>query len=197
MRFALPSSRQWFRGVLVSKSKSSIENRVQVVGLVAIVISLLLVFYELQQSQRIAGAELMAQQFDAIADRYLAVMGEDAAATIAKACHEPETLTVEEQIVLDAYLNAQFLTIRRIWGLANFGDILTTRDEASAWSSGVFGYIFAFPQSDAWWAKIRLVYEPVFPHVVEIGDQVSTARDDTLFCESYFEGWVPEPVAMD
>lgn len=161
-------------------------------GLIAIVISLLLVFYELQQSQRIAGAELMAQQFDAIADRYLAVMGENAAATMAKACHEPTSLTAEDQIVLDAYLNAQFLTIRRIWGLSRFGDILTTREAASSWAEGVFGYLFAFPQSDVWWREIRRIYQPVFPEVVEIGDNVYEARGETLFCESYFEGWVPQ-----
>ncbi len=181
----------------MAKPKMSVGDKVQVVGVVAIVISLLLVVYELQQSQRIAGAELMAQQFDAIADRYLAVMGEDTAATLAKACHEPDTLSAEEQIVLDAYLNAQFLTIRRIWQLAEFGEILTTRDDARSWTKGVFGYVFAFPQSDAWWAKIRLIYQPVFPEVVEIGDRVSEQLGDTRFCQSYFEDWATDPVASD
>ncbi|MEO1594522.1 MAG: hypothetical protein AAFS02_04680 [Pseudomonadota bacterium] len=181
----------------MAKPKISVADKVQVVGVVAIVISLLLVLYELQQSQRIAGAELMAQQFDAIADRYLAVMGEGAAATLAKACHEPDTLNAEEQIVLDAYLNAQFLTIRRLWQLSDFGEILTTRDAARSWTQGVFGYVFAFPQSDIWWSKIRLIYQPVFPEVVEIGDRVSKERGDTLFCQSYFEDWSTEPMAAD
>lgn len=181
----------------MAKSKISVGDRIQIVGLIAIVISLLLVLYELRQSQRIAGAELMAQQFDAIAERYLAVMGDNAAATMAKACFEPETLDSEEQIVLDAYLNAQFLTIRRLWQLSDFGEILTTREASRGWSAGVFGYIFAFPQSETWWAKIRLIYEPVFPEVVEIGDRVASQREGELFCQSYFEGWTSPSRAVD
>lgn len=40
--------------------------------------------------------------------------------------------------------------------------------------------------------KVRLVYEPVFPHVVEIGSQVAKERDDTLLWKLYFESWVPD-----
>ncbi len=173
----------------MAKLQVSVGDKIQIIGLVAIVISVLLVLYELQQSRRIAGAELMAQQFDAIADRYLAVMGDNAAVTMAKACHEPETLSAEDEIVLDAYLNAQFLTIRRIWQLSDFGEILTTRDAARAWANGVFGYIFAFPQSGTWWQEIRLIYKPVFPDVVEIGDRVFKEKEGKLFCRTYFEGW--------
>lgn len=194
---ALPSGRDKLKGASMAQSKVSVEDKIQIIGLIAIVISLLLVLYELQQSRRIAGAELMAQQFDSIADRYLTVMGDNAAATMAKACHEPETLSAEDEIVLDAYLNAQFLTIRRIWQLSDFGEILTTREAARSWAKGVFGYVFAFPQSGTWWEEIRLIYEPVFPEVVEIGDRVLKGKEGTPFCESYFEGWTTKLSAPD
>ena len=173
----------------MAKSKVSVGDKIQIVGLVAIVVSLLLVLYELQQSREIAGAELMAQQFDAIADRYLSVMGDDAAKTLVKACHEPAALSSEEAIILDAYLNAHFLTIRRIWQLSDFGEILTTKEDARSWTRGVFGYIHAYPQSAVWWTRIRAIYEPVFPEVVEIGDEVLAAQGDTPFCKSYYTGW--------
>lgn len=178
----------------MAKSKISVGDKIQIVGLIAIVVSLLLVLYEMQQSREIAGAELMAQQFDAIADRYLAVMGDDSAKTIVKACHEPAILTPGDAVVLDAYLNAQFLTIRRIWQLSDFGDILTTKEDARSWTRGVFGYILAFPQSASWWSRMRAIYQPVFPEVIEIGDDVLAQQGDTLFCESYFDGWTIQPL---
>ncbi|MEL6869145.1 MAG: hypothetical protein AAFO81_05035 [Pseudomonadota bacterium] len=180
----------------MAKSQITVGDKVQIIGLIAIVISLLLVLFELQQSRRIAGAQLMAQQFDAITDRYLAVMGENAASIMAKACHQPETLTNEDEIVLDAYLNAQFLTIRRVWQLADFGEILTTKEAARSWTKGVFGYMFAFPQTDRWWSAIRKIYEPVFPEVVEIGDSVSADKGDQLFCKTYFDGWTLRTEAL-
>lgn len=180
----------------MAKLQMTVGDKVQIIGLVAIVISLLLVLFELQQSRRIAGAQLMAQQFDAITDRYLTVMGENAAGIVAKACHQPETLTNEDEIVLDAYLNAQFLTIRRVWQLTDFGEILTTKDAARAWAKGVFGYLFAFPQSERWWSAIRKVYEPVFPEVVDIGDRVSADIGDRLFCKTYFDGWTLRTEAL-
>lgn len=171
--------------------KFSVSDKIQIIGAAAIVLSLLLVLFEMQQSRQITGAQLMAQQFDGIADRYLALMGEDSAATLAKACHQPDTLTPAEQIVLDAYLNANFLTIRRMRELAEFGNFVGGPSVWRAWSQGNFRYIFAYPQSAAWWDEIRRIYAPVFPDIVEIGDGVFAAVGDEHFCKTYYQSWSP------
>jgi len=64
----------------------SVGNWFQFVSMVAVMVGLILVIWELRQAREIVAAQIGADAFILMSQQSAAVMGEDAAKAIAKAC---------------------------------------------------------------------------------------------------------------
>ncbi len=79
-------------------------------------------------------------------------MGEDPANAIAKAWHDPDRLTPEDEIVVDAYLNRRYLSLGVTVYFAEDLEIFAfwervARSDAEA--------LYKYPYARQWWRKYR------------------------------------------
>ena len=65
----------------------------------------------------------MSQHYDAIRSHYDTMLGESPTETLAKACGSPDSLNASEQRIVNAYFNSLFVTVRRLAGLTDHGDV--------------------------------------------------------------------------
>ena len=105
-------------------SDSNLINAIQIATGLAVLIGLVMVFFELRQAKSLSLAELTSQGYaEAMAD-FRTVMGENSAEIIAKSCSAPEELEPAELIVLNAYYNSKIAQVSRLRVLefvADFG----------------------------------------------------------------------------
>lgn len=88
----------------------------ELVGIAAIVASLVFVGLQMRQDHVIARSELGAGSFESLASLRQEVMGPEFAVTFAKMLERPEQLTTMEQLQINAYLDAaKFLIIRECY----------------------------------------------------------------------------------
>ena len=85
----------------------------ELIGIVAIVASLVFVGLQMQQDRVHARAELGADSFSNLATLSLELSSDEFAATIAKAIERPDALTAAEKLQVNAYLEAfTYLVLR-------------------------------------------------------------------------------------
>lgn len=105
-------------------NNTKLFNIIQIATGIAVVIGLVMVFVELRQAKSLSLAEITSQGYsEALAD-LRAVMGENPAPTIAKACYDPEAITPEEHLVLVAFYSSkigQISRLRVLEAVAEFG----------------------------------------------------------------------------
>lgn len=104
--------------------KTPLVDLIQIATGLALVIGLVLVFIELIQAKALTLAELTSQGYSEIMADARAVMGENPAPVIAKACLEPEALQPDEMLVLQAYYVSKVTQVTRLRVLelvADFG----------------------------------------------------------------------------
>lgn len=114
----------------------------------AVIIGIILVVYELGQTRRIAFTEMAQEAMSELNLRETTLFGEEAAATIAKACISPADLSDSEKVVLDSVFSAQINFAVRIKLLEDTGGIDTI------WRTNVqqaVDYINAFPKEKHGW----------------------------------------------
>ena len=170
-------------------SKLSVADWIQTVTGLAIVVGLGLVLFEMKQAREIAATESTSQHYDAVRSHYDTLLGENPTETLSKACTSPETLTAAEKRIVNAYFHSQFVTVRRLAGLTDQGDIGNTSEYWQGWATGIFQSIFGYPDGAAWWVETRKIYSEVFPEVVDLGDRLLDERDGRYQCESYYDDW--------
>ena len=170
-------------------TKLNLSDWIQIVGGFLILLGLILVLYELQQGRQIAGADLVSQQYDAISAHYDTMLGEASAEVLAKACSAPETLSPAEQRILNAYFNAQFVTVRRMRALAEQGDFTSSSLYWESWATGLLQINLGYPDGQHWWARTRRFYLSIYPDVVELGDELLKAQGDALNCDAFYKDW--------
>jgi hypothetical protein len=81
----------------------TINNWVQTITGIAIVVGLALVVIELQQNRDAVSSQLSNDGFQIYTDFGTAMLGEDAADVIAKACETPSELTTADLVILDFF----------------------------------------------------------------------------------------------
>ena len=88
----------------------------ELVGIAAIVASLVFVGLQMRQDHVIARSELGAGSFESLAILRQELTGQEFAATYARMLEQPEQLTTAEQLQVNAYLDAaKFLIIRECY----------------------------------------------------------------------------------
>ena len=88
---------------------------------IAVIVGLGLVVWELQQVQTLTRAQLTSDYFSLTTGVDLAIAGENPSSALAKACSDPENLTMDEILVLDRYFASQMSILSRM-------RLLTDRD---------------------------------------------------------------------
>ena len=119
----------------------------ELVGIAAIVASLVFVGLQMRQDHTIARAQLAAGSFESLASLRQEMTGSELAATYAKMLEQPEQLTTMEQLQINAYLDAaKFLIIRECYlylrGIFTECTVLV----------GEYGpYFFGSSYAQSWW----------------------------------------------
>lgn len=124
----------------------------QVVGGAAVILGLGLVVWELQQVKTLTRAQLTSDLFAISVANHDTVMGESAAAVLAKACTDPAELSLEESTILNHFYVGQLELVSRMV-------VLTDRDGLFApdyWkipATGYFATVFETAYGRAWFMQ--------------------------------------------
>lgn len=92
-----------------------ITDWVQIATGVALLVGLGLVILEFRQSRNVAHAQLTSDGFAQYDQVLISQMGESPAMVLAKSCQNPQSLTDEELMVLDAFFNAITAGVQRAY----------------------------------------------------------------------------------
>lgn len=99
-----------------------LANWIQIVTGIGVLGGLVLVIWELQQSRDLVLAQLEAEGFISYQESKLSIMGEDFAATYAKACFDPTSLTDAELVQMAAYADANAGLVSRARAYSEIGE---------------------------------------------------------------------------
>lgn len=97
------------------------KNIAELSGIVAIVVSLIFVGFQMRQDQVIARSELTSHSFDLMLGFNQALFDPSFAVTYAKMLNHSEDFTVEEMVRIDSLLNSVILAYSRECYLVNRG----------------------------------------------------------------------------
>lgn len=103
-------------------SESKVGIWIQAVTGIAVVIGLGMVMYELKQTQDLTRHQLSSDGYINTMDTLRVGMGESHAATLAKACFEPENLTNSEMFEMLAFYEIRLFEIQRMYTYAGLGE---------------------------------------------------------------------------
>jgi hypothetical protein len=127
---------------------------ISIVGNVALLVGLAAVVYELNQNQTHTLVQMLNDDYINVQNRFYTLMGENPAATIAKAKLGDE-LSEEDRVILDAYLFSKFIQFETYEYISAYGvypEAGATDEEAIA---RVFRKEWDFPYAEQWWRQER------------------------------------------
>ncbi|MEM7097589.1 MAG: hypothetical protein AAF541_04960 [Pseudomonadota bacterium] len=142
-----------------------LNTSIQVFTLLAVVVGIALVVYELREARLMSQAQLSSEAFALHEQRYLTTAGEDLAQTLETACFNPSELTPKDAFILSDYYHAQWNSVRRLTNMENFGFDVPANPLATA----TLENILSFPSGLAWYRanqswvheRYRLVAEKI------------------------------------
>ena len=129
----------------------------QVVSNVAIVIGLGVVIYELDQNHQHVRAELVFEDYKNNLAHHLALLGDDPAAAIAVARVNPEELSEEQKIIVNAHFAYAYSRLSSMNFTADLGIFNANwKDVVPV----VFETTYNYPYAKTWWADFRKTPRP-------------------------------------
>ena len=151
------------------------------------VLGLILVIWELQQSRQVAIAQLTSDAVDQAIQIDLSEVGENPSVARAKACEDPNSLTTEDLWVLHGYYKVQLVFIMRALVIEQRSGLYE-----GFWieaGHARFGTVFSSRVGRLWWEAERKFYQP---EIVDLGDSIlmerySTAENTSQGC--YVDEW--------
>ncbi len=162
-------------------NQQSVSNLIQALSSIAVLIGLVLVIWELQQSREIARVEQQTAGYVLFEDGVKSLMGEHAAAALAKACEFPGDLTIEDMIVLDQAFIVIVGRMRSLLRAKNVSEEFTPVDWR-AWQ-GNFSAIFSTEYGRWWWTRVD--WEP---EIMEAGNRY-LENVEIVPCATYYDGY--------
>jgi hypothetical protein len=157
-------------------------DAVQLGTLVALLVGVLLVVWELRQTRDIARIQIAAAGSEQYSQRVQAMMGEESAAALARACDTPRELTTEDLIVLE-HLHTELLNnLRSAYAIERLADDMAVFDWR-AWK-GNFRRIFATEFGRWWFASLASV-EPE----IRAAADAFLAESGTPDCRAHFDDY--------
>lgn len=140
-----------------------LKDALELLGLVAIVASLIFVGMEIQQERDLARSDLAAQSFENTSTLHLTLSSPEFAKTYAKVLESPNDLTIDEKLQVDGYLRAFVSLIRRECYLTERGVFAECRGIVQGIGPSIFGNRYA----QAWWQLNKPDVGPYFPEWVD------------------------------
>jgi len=135
-------------------SRDRLSTSVHIATLIALIIGVLLVIWELRITREIARVELMSDASAQYSARIQAMMGEESAASWARACDAPESLTTEDLIILEN-LHLEILNnLRSTYAIERIATDMVVLDWRN-WTSS-FRRIFSTPYGRWWWQQLNI-----------------------------------------
>ena len=160
---------------------------IQIMTGVAVLIGLGLVVWELRQSQDIAEAQMLTDNFNNNTQLWAAAHGENVAEVLAKACTAPESMTDGEMAAL-SYLNQINV------GLVTRAYLVeqTTGLNEGQWQQiaiPTFMTVFSNTAGREWWKVAANSGASVaFPAVRDLGDSILQSAGSPM-CGKYYSDW--------
>ena len=94
---------------------------VQMTTGLAMIIGIILVLIELDQTRNLTRAQLASESASMALDRATSLIGENSMAALARACDPQENLTLEDALVLNYVFISMFQTMYRAWEMESIG----------------------------------------------------------------------------
>ena len=136
---------------------------VQLLTNVAVVIGLLLLIYELNQSRDLTRAQIVDGAYDAAVFRNLAILGESPEEAIARSLFHPEDVTEADAIVLSHFYTALLVSWLRNRDERGLGYFERGFEEVIASEA----YFLNTIPGRKWWASVRDFQEPELAAAVD------------------------------
>ena len=124
----------------------------QITSNLAIIAGMGIVIYELNQTQMHVRSQLLMDDFISRQTLENTIMGDNSAAAIAKARSDPEQLTAEEKIVVEAHLTSVFIRLESYEYIEIIGVFDDTWELAIPFEASE---VFDYPYARTWWAEYR------------------------------------------
>lgn len=124
----------------------------QITSTLAIIVGLVIVIYELNQTQMHVRSQLLMDDFVSRQTLENTMMGDNSAAAIAKARSDPEQLTAEERIIVEAHLASVFIRLESYEYIEDVGVFDETWELAIPLEARE---VFDYPYARSWWARYR------------------------------------------
>jgi hypothetical protein len=161
----------------------SIANWVQAATGISVLIGLVLVVWELQQSRDLASAQVTADVFSSLEQERTGHYGDNFAMSLSKACFEPDQLTKAELFILDAYFSNLSSRVNR---LKQEADIAGFSTDWRGISTVYIRKILSFPRGK-WWLETHPFWnDETYP---EVSALIKVVINNGGFgsCNTYFE----------
>jgi len=146
----------------------------------AVLIGLLLVFYELRQAKSLTLAELISQAYFEMLENDRTIMGENPSTALSKACYSPATLSREDLVILHAFYEGQMAQISRLRVLENIADF------GVPWEGAALSFMMPVLATEhgKWWFGENYQSDP---KMAEIAENVEVKH-----CQEYY-GDITQP----
>ena len=147
--------------------KFSGDKTVSIVTNFAIILGLILVIYELNQTHTQSRAQLNMDDYSNLIGHRNSLMGENPAEAIAKAMSDPESLSDAEKIIVDAHFRSLYQQLSSQSYMAQIGLYEESwRDVAPV----VVKEFFNYPYAVQWWTNFKEVERIWDAELVQIID---------------------------
>ncbi len=160
-----------------------VSDWMQIVVGVAVLVGIALVVWELNQGHDIAINESLSSDFSKAVSRYQSTLGEDPAATIAKACRSPDNLDLRDTTILTGYFNSLLMTPLQ-QSLQYQRATLGFDDNWRASAGSALSTILGTPFGQFWWAGLRDASDSRIPGIAALSDSILQGMGDQYSCDS-------------
>lgn len=154
---------------------------IQIATGIGVSIGLILVIFELQQTQAISLAQLTSDGADQALQRHIADLGETPYVAYEKACSDQSALTGEDFFILDASNRQLLLLVQRAYVINDRTDLYDEVWKAIAGRS--FPRVLDNEPGRIWWELFRTDY----PHEIRVfgNSMLEEARADNWACRPH------------
>lgn len=158
-----------------------LEATVQIITCVALVIGLMLVIWELRENREATRSLLTSEAMAFYSSLNTAVMGEETADVLAKACERPDELTASDYYVLDNYYAEILNRYRRIEMLQRRGSY---SDDIPADAEKGISYLLESTPGRAYLELIAAEDALIGPQLKSLVERWNGST-----CTDYFKKW--------
>ena len=169
-----------------SPSNRKVELVVKLITEAALLIGVVLVLIELQQTRVLSFSQMVQERFTSIIDHDSKIYGENLASVFEKSCQSPDDLSLAESMIMDAYFKNQIVQIIRYKTLQELGFL----DDVGIFDWKYVGLKFRgnirrFPTGIAWlknhsvWGSEEFLNDPIVAYMRDGNNEATPSCNRT------------------